>query len=337
MAVTATQREFIGKHFPHPVELFSPTNKTSQIREVYGRALVELGHKNPKIVALDADVSRSTRSHYFAQTFPHRFFNVGIAELNLVGMTAGLAASGLIPFCNAFSNFLTLRGGDAIQNLIGLDRLPAVLAAAYGGYSGGLEGASHHAIGDIAQMRTIPGMTILTVCDEVSTQKAVEVAAQHGGPVYLRLYRARVENLYDHSLDYTVGGSYTLRYGDDVTVLAVGPMVQKALAAAESLEQQGISAGVIDCYSIKPLDQNAILTAAKHTGALVTAEEHSRVGGFGSAVSELTAARFPVPVEMVAIDDVFAESGTYEELNNKYGLTAEAIVTKAKRAVQRKR
>lgn len=307
-----------------------------EIRTAYGEALVELGAKNPKVVAFDADLSSSTKSGLFGKAYPDRFFNVGISELNMVSMAAGMSTAGLIPFVNTFAVFLCLRGGDPIQNLICYDRLNVKLAGAYGGMSDSYDGSSHHATTDIAQIRAMPNVTIISVCDAVETRKAVFAAAEINGPVYLRLSRAETDIIFDESYNFQVGKGKMLTQGNDVTIAATGYMVQKSLAAAELLKNDGINARVVDIHTIKPIDAELLTRCAMETGAVVTAEEHNVYGGFGSAVCEVLARTCPVPVELVGIEDRFTESGPYEPLLEKYGLSPANIAAKAKAAVARK-
>lgn len=307
-----------------------------EIRTAYGEALKELGAQNAKVVALEADVGGSTKSALFGKEFPDRYFNVGIAELNMVAMAAGMATTGLIPFVNTFATFLALRGGDPIQSMIAHDRLNVKLAGGYGGMSDSYDGSSHHAITDIAQLRAMPNMTVISVCDAVQTRKAVFAAAAYNGPVYLRLSRAETEIIFDDSYDFQIGKGKRLTEGKDVTLVATGYMVQKSLAAAELLKAEGISARVVDIHTIKPIDAELLTMCARETGAIVTVEEHNIYGGLGGAVCETLAKTCPVPVEIVAIEDKFAESGDYEALLVKYGLCAANIVEKAKRVISRK-
>ena len=308
-----------------------------EIRVAYGEALKELGGLNPKVVALDADVGSSSKSIVFGKEYPERYFNVGIAELNMIAMAAGMSTSGLIPFVNTFATFLVLRGGDAIHSLIGYDNLNVKLAGAYAGMTDSYDGASHHAIGDISQMSVIPNMTIISVCDGIQTKKAVFAAAGHNGPVYLRLSRAATEIIYDENFDFQIGKGIQLTKGNDVTIVATGYMVQKSLTAAELLKNEGIEARVVDIHTIKPIDEALLAICARETGAVVTVEEHSVMNGFGAAVCQSLAGTYPVPVELVGIQDTFTESGAYEKLLDKYGLSPENIAAKAKKAVMRKK
>ena len=304
-----------------------------EIRTAYGEALKELGGQNEKIVVLEADVGSSTKSALFGQQYPDRYFNVGIAELNMVSMAAGLAVSGLVPFVNTFAVFLTTRGGDAIQSLIAHDKLNVKLAGAYSGLSDSYDGSSHQAVTDVAIMRALPDMTVISVCDSTQTRQAVAAAAAHNGPVYLRLSRAATDAVYAENSPFTIGKGNVLREGADVTIVAAGCMVQKSLAAAELLKADGLDACVIDMHTIKPLNEALLLQAAQKTGAVVTAEEHSVIGGLGGAVSEYLAGAYPVPVLRVGMQDCFGASGDYETLLHQFGLDAVTIAAKAREAI----
>jgi len=305
------------------------------IRDAYGAALEKLGYVNGRVVALEADLGSSTKSIVFGKSFPERYFNVGIAELNMVSMAAGMAASGLIPFVNTFASFMTTRGGDPINSLIGYDSLNVKIASTYCGMSDSYDGASHHANTDMAYVRAIPGMTILSVCDAVETEKAVFAAAEIDGPVYLRLSRAPAPVIFDESYDFQVGKGVILRDGGDVTIAATGYMVHKALEAAEKLAAQGVSARVADIHTVKPIDREMLLRCAAETGAVVTAEEHSIYGGLGSAVAEVLSEERPTPMGFVGAR-VYAESGDYEALLTKYGQDADAIAVKVLETLKKK-
>ena len=309
--------------------------KKVAIRDAFGEALKNLGGIDENIVALEADVGGSTKSAVFGKEYPERYFNVGISEMNMVAMAAGLATEGYIPFANTFAVFLTTRGADPIQSLIAYDNLNVKLAGTYCGLSDSYDGASHHAITDIALMRAIPNMTVISVSDAVETEKAVFAAAKHEGPVYLRLSRAEAPVFYDESIDFEIGKGITVKEGKDVTIIATGTILHKAIEAAKLLEKENISARVIDSHTIKPIDKDLIISCAKDTGAIVTVEEHSIYGGLGSAVSEVLAAEYPTIVEMIGATG-FAESGDYEELLEKYGYSARAISEKCKKAIARK-
>lgn len=305
------------------------------IRDAFGEALKNLGGIDENIVALEADVGGSTKSAVFGKEYPERYFNVGISEMNMVAMAAGLATEGYVPFVNTFAVFLTTRGADPIQSLIAYDNLNVKLAGTYCGLSDSYDGASHHAITDIALMRAIPNMTVISVSDAVETEKAVFAAAKHEGPVYLRLSRAEAPVFYDESIDFEIGKGITVKEGRDVTIIATGTILHKAIEAAKLLEQENISAKVIDIHTIQPIDKDLIISCAKNTGAIVTVEEHSIYGGLGSAVSEVLAAEYPTVVEMIGATG-FAESGDYEALLEKYGYSAKAISEKCKKAIARK-
>lgn len=309
--------------------------KSIAIRDAFGDALLKLGEKHDNIVALEADVGGSTKSAVFGKAFPDRYFNVGISEINMVSMAAGFALNGYIPFVNTFATFLTTRGADPIQSLIAYDKLNVKLAGTYCGLSDSYDGASHHGITDMAFVRAIPNMTVISVSDAVQTEKAVFALAEYDGPVYLRLSRAAAPVIYDENLNFEIGKGIVLKYGKDVTIIATGTVIHKALEAAEALEAEGISATVVDMHTVKPIDTNLILNCANMTGAIVTVEEHSIYGGLGSAVAEVLAAECPTPMEFIGATD-FAESGDYEELLDKYGYSAKNIAEKCKKVIGRK-
>ncbi len=303
------------------------------IREAYGLALAELGQQDPRVVVLDADVSNSTRTIYFGRRFPDRFFNVGIAEANMMSIAAGLAACGQVPFVNTFSFLAALRAADPTSSLIAYNNLNVKIAGNYAGLSDSCDGASHQAINDIAVVRSLPNMTVIVVADAVETKQAVNKIAEHVGPVFLRLSRAEVPVIFDERHAFEIGKGNVLREGGDVTLIATGYMVHKTLEAADRLRREGVSAEVLEIHTIKPIDAELIALSARKTGAVVVAEEHSVLGGLGSAVAEILAMNRPTPVEFVGIRDTFAESGDYEELLEKYGLSVSAIAQAAKRLV----
>lgn len=309
--------------------------KQIAIRDAYGAALKKLGEKNDKVVVLEADVGSSTKSIEFGNAYPDRYYNVGISELNMNAMAAGFATCGLIPFTNTFAVFMTLRGGDPINSLISYDSLNVKLAGTYCGLSDSYDGASHHALSDIAIMRTLPNMTILSVCDAVETEKAVYAAAELNGPVYLRLSRAPAPVIFDDAYDFQIGKGVVLKEGSDVTIVATGYLVHKALEAAQRLKEEGISARVVDIHTIKPIDADLIEKCAKETGAIVSAEEHSIYGGLGSAVSEVLAERYPVPMEFIG-SRCYTGSGDYEALLHRYEMDADAIVKAVRKIIARK-
>ena len=307
-------------------------------RDAYGKTLVELGRENRDIVVLDADLSKSTKTVMFAREFPDRFFNMGIAEQNLMGTAAGLAAGGKIPFASTFAMFATGRAFEPIRNSIAYPRLNVKIAATHAGLTVGEDGASHQCLEDIAVMRVIPEMTVMCPADGVETQAVVRAAAEYVGPVYIRLGRAKVPDLYDKTeYKFEWGKGVTLRDGSDVTIIATGIMVAAALEAADDLKKSGIDTRVIDIHTIKPIDRDLVKKAAVETGAVVTAEEHNIIGGLGSAVAEVLGELAPVPVIRVGVGDTFGESGTADELLIKYGLTPCCIMQAVERAVLNKK
>ncbi|HHV61480.1 MAG TPA: transketolase family protein [Firmicutes bacterium] len=305
-------------------------------RTAYGKALVELGKVNPNVVVLDADLAKSTKSGDFMKAFPDRFFEMGIAEQDMIGTAAGLAAAGKIPFASTFAVFAAGRVFDQVRQAVGYTKLNVKIGATHAGVTVGEDGASHQSVEDIALMRSIPNMTVIVPADAVETQKAVFAAAEYYGPVYLRMGREEVPVLFDEDYRFEIGKAVMLRDGKDVTIIACGVMVAPALEASEELSREGISARVLNMHTVKPIDREAIETAAKETGAIVTAEEHNIMGGFGSAVAEVVVSTLPVPVEMVGIKDVFGQSGKPAELLEYYGLTSGNIVEAARRAIARK-
>ena len=311
-------------------------SKKIAIRDAYGEALKELGAKNKNVVVLDADVSSSSKSSLFGAQYPDRFFNVGIAEANMVAMAAGMSTSGKIPFVNTFAAFIVLRGADPVRSLIAYEKLNVKLAGAYAGLSDSYDGASHHSIMDIAFMRTLPNMTVVSVADAVETKKAVQTITEYNGPVYLRLSRAEVPTIFDDSYKFELGKGVQLTEGNDVTIIATGYMVQKSLEAAEQLKEKGINVRIINIHTIKPIDKELIIKCAKETGAVITVEEHSIYGGLGSAVAEVLIKEYLVPMEIIGIQDTFTETGAYELLLNKYGLCAENIINTVQKVIKRK-
>lgn len=299
-------------------------------REAYGRKLAELGSRYDNLVVMDADLSGSTKTAVFAKEFPERFINMGIAEQNLYGAAAGLAVSGKIVCASTFAMFASGRAFEIIRNSIGYTHANVKICATHAGITVGEDGASHQTFEDIALMRTIPGMTVLNPCDAVSAGKLLEKAVEMNGPCYLRFGRSAVPVFYNDDADFEIGRGITLRDGKDITVIATGIMVNEAMMAADELAEDGIDARVIDMHTIKPIDEEIIIRAAEDTGAIVTAEEHSVIGGLGSAVAEVTAAKCPVKMAFVGQKDVFGESGKPEELKKKYGMTKDDIVRAVK-------
>lgn len=300
-------------------------------RESYGIALQEFG-KDGRIVVLDADLSKSTKTDMFKKVYPERFVNMGIAEANMMSVAAGLASCGKIVFASSFAMFAAGRAFEQIRNSIGYTRLNVKIGASHAGISVGEDGASHQCLEDIALMRTIPNMVVINPADDIEAQQAVKAAIEHKGPVYLRFGRLAVEDVNSADYKFELGKGIELKDGKDVTIIATGLMVQKALEAAKILESDGISARVVNIHTIKPIDKEIIIKAAKETGAIVTAEEHSVFGGLGSAVAEVVCENAPCPVKIIGTEE-FGKSGTPAELFEIYGLTAENISKKAKEAI----
>ncbi|WP_378951564.1 transketolase family protein [Pelosinus sp. sgz500959] len=305
-------------------------------RDGYGHGLVELGATNSEVVVLDADLAKSTRSDWFADKFPERFFDLGISEQDMLGTAAGLSLGGKVPFATTYGVFVTGRAWDQIRTTICYSDLNVKIAGAHGGISVGPDGATHQALEDIALMRVLPHMQVIVPCDAVEAKKATIAAAGVKGPCYLRFAREATPVFTEEKDSFEIGKANVLKDGTDVTIIACGPIVYEALLAHEQLAILGISARVINMHTIKPLDEAAILQAAQETQAIVTAEEHQVAGGLGSAVAEVLVRNKPVPVEMVGIQDTFGESGTPEELVVKYNLVAKDIVLAAQRALARK-
>ncbi len=306
-------------------------------RDAYGQTLLELGRENRNVVALDADLSGSTKTSLFAKEFPDRFFNAGIAEANMVGMAAGLAAGGMIPFASTFAVFAAGRAFEQIRQSIAYARLNVKIVATHGGITVGEDGGSHQSVEDLAIMRTLPNMTVLCPADGPETSAAIRAAAAYDGPVFVRLGRSKVPVVFKDGCDFAIGRGATLRQGTDLTFVTTGLMTAQALAAAEILQEENISARVLHLGTIKPLDVDALLLAARETGAIVTAEEHSVIGGLGGAVCEALCEGWPVPVERVGLRDVFGQSGTAEDLLAYYGLTPAHLVEAAERVLQKKK
>lgn len=298
-------------------------------RQAYGEVLKELG-SSKNIVVLDADLSKSTMTAQFAEKYPERFFNMGIAEQNLYGVAAGLALSGKTVFASTFAMFAAGRAFEIVRNSIGYTKANVKICATHAGITVGEDGGSHQTIEDLALMRTIPGMTVISPSDGMSTKLLIKEAAELNGPVYVRLGRAAVPGLYEADSDIKIGKGMCVREGNDYTVIATGVMVNEAMIAAEALEKDGISLRVIDMHTIKPIDKEIIIKAAKETKGIVTAEEHSIMGGLGSAVAEVIVREFPAKMTFVGMQDTFGESGKPGELMIKYGLTADAIAAAVK-------
>lgn len=301
-------------------------------RQAYGEALVELGKINKDVVVLDADLTKSTKTNLFQEKFPERHFNVGIAEADLIGTAAGLATCGKIAFASTFAMFAAGRGFEQIRNTVAYPKLNVKIAPTHAGISVGEDGGSHQSVEDIALMRAIPGMVVLSPADAVETKKMVFAAAEYNGPVYIRMGRLDVETIFDEATyDFQIGIANTVREGNDVTIAATGLMTAEALKAADILAQEGISVRVINVGTIKPLDGETILKAAQETKFIITAEEHSVIGGLGSAVSEFLSEVHPTKVKKLGLYDKFGQSGKANELLEKYELTAAKLVAMAKK------
>ena len=303
-------------------------------REAYGKALVKLGKINDDVVVLDADLSKSTKTNDFLKAYPNRFFNMGIAEQNLVGAACGFATAGKIPFASTFAMFATGRAFEVIRNSVCYPKLNVKICATHAGITVGEDGGSHQSVEDISLMRSIPNMTVVVPADGIEAEKMIFAAAEFNGPMYVRLGRSAVPTIFGEDYNFEIGKGVVLRDGNDVTIIACGIMVNEALIAADILKEENINARVINMSTIKPIDTELIIKAAKETKAIVTAEEHSIIGGLGSAVSEVVSENCPTIVKKVGINDCFGESGTPAELLEKYGLTAKHIVEKVKEAMQ---
>jgi len=305
-------------------------------REAYGAFLASYAKNNKDIVVLDADLSKSTKTAEFQKVCPDRFFNMGIAEQNMMGVAAGMAATGKIPFASTFAIFAAGRAFEVIRNSICYPNMNVKVCATHAGLTVGPDGASHQAIEDIALMRSLPNMTVINPADGVSAKALLEAAAVYEGPVYVRLGRVSVPMCYGENDTFEIGKAKELKAGSDVTLIATGIMVDSALQAAEVLEKEGMSVRIIDMHTIKPIDAEMIIKAARETRAIVTAEEHSVIGGLGSAVAEVLAENMPVSMKMVGVKDTFGESGTPDELLEAYGITAKDIVNAAKELIANK-
>ena len=305
-------------------------------RDAYGETLIKLGETNPNIVVLDADLSKSTKTAGFSKKFPERFFQMGIAEADMISTAAGLAATGKTPFASTFAIFATGRTYDQIRNTIGFPHLNVKIAGSHAGVTVGEDGGSHQALEDITLMRVIPGMTILNPADAVETEKLVIAAAAYDGPVYIRLGREPMPVIFDQNYQPEIGKAVRMKDGKAATIIATGIMVEKALQAAEILGQNGTTVRVVNMHTIKPIDSAEIIKAAWETGAIVTAEEHSIMGGLGSAVAEVVVQNHPVPIEFIGVLDRFGQSGAPALLMDEYGLTADHIVAAVEKAIGRK-
>lgn len=304
-------------------------------RDAYGEALRELGGLNRDIVVLDADLSGSTKTAIFKKEFPERFFNVGIAEQNLIGTAAGLAAAGKVPFASTFAMFATGRAFEIIRNSVCYPNLNVKIAATHAGLMVGEDGATHQALEDVSIMRSLPNMVVLSPADGVEAKQCIYKAAEYKGPVYIRLGRSKVPVIFDENYKFEIGKGVELKEGKDITIIAAGVMVEKALIAADKLSEENISARVINMSTIKPIDKDIIIKAANETKGIVTVEEHSVIGGLGSAVSEVVVGNLPTYVEKIGTMDTFGESGDGNKLLEKYGLSVENIINKSKKILSK--
>jgi len=312
------------------------TEKKLAQRNYYGKALAALAESDPKVVVLDADLAESTKTSEFRKVAPERFIEIGIAEQNMIGVASGLAASGKTVFASTFAVFASGRCWEQIRLAVAYPRMNVKIVATHCGISVGEDGASHQALEDMAIMRAIPNMVVISPADAHETYAATMAIAEYDGPVYMRMGRAEFPTVMDEDVQFTIGKATTVKEGNDVTIIATGQMVYQSLQAAKALSKQGIKAEVINMATIKPIDREAIIESVSKTGCVVTAEEHSIFGGLGSAVSEVLSKEIPSPLEMIGTNDTFGESGSPEQLFEKYGLTSDSIAEAAKRAVARK-
>ena len=300
--------------------------KKSATREGYGKGLLELGREHNNVVVLDADLAGSTKTGVFKKEFPDRHFNCGIAEANMMCVAAGLSTTGLVPFASSFAMFASGRAFEQIRNSIGYPALNVKIGATHGGISVGEDGASHQCCEDFALMRSIPGMVVMSPADENEAIAMTKAAYAHNGPVYMRFGRSNVPNFHPDNMEFTIGKGEILKDGSDVAIITNGLLVYKAMVAAAELAEQGVDAMIINMATIKPLDEELVLAAAKKCGRVITCEEHSIVGGLGEAVSSCLSEKLPTPVKRIGVDDVFGYSGPADALLKEFGLSAEHIV-----------
>jgi transketolase len=310
--------------------------ESKSTRDAYGDALVTLGKEKEDVVVLDADLSVSTQTNKFAKKYPARFFNVGCAEQNLIGTAAGFAIAGKIPFASTYAIFLN-RAWEQIRNTVAYDKLNVKIAVSHAGLTNAPDGASHQSLEDIALMRVIPNMRVIVPVDAVETEKAIIEEVSNPGPAYIRLNRSKTPIIFDANYEFTLGKAVKLLEGDDITIIATGTMVHEAIDAAKMLRDENISTSVLNIHTVKPLDEESIIKAARRTGAIVTVEEHSIYGGLGGAVAEVLVENYPVPMRMIGVNDKFGESGEYHELLKKHGLTAMNIYEYAKELLKTKK
>jgi transketolase len=307
------------------------------MRESYGKTLARLGEKYKNIVVLDADISKSTCTYYFGKKFPERWFNFGVAEQNMMSVAAGLATCGKIPFVNTYAVFASMRACEQIRTMIAYPCLNVKIVASHGGIATGWDGVTHQGTEDIAIVRSIPNVTVVSPADPVATAKLVEASVRHKGPMYIRLARNPCPIIYRNDEKFTLGKAKVLKEGSDVTIIATGVMVFEALKAEEILRKKGVSVRVVDIHTIKPIDEEVIIDSARRTNAVLTAEDHNILGGLGGAVAEVLCRNYPVPMEFIGLRDTFGESGSPKELFEKYGLSHKHIVRKTLKLLRRKR
>jgi transketolase len=305
-------------------------------RDAYGDALVNLGKKRNDVVVLDADLSGSTKTGKFAKAYPERFFNIGIAEQDMIGTAAGLAIAGKLPFASTFAVFATGRAWEQVRQSVCYPNLNVKIVASHAGITVGEDGGSHQSVEDIALMRVLPHMTVIVPADGPETLQAIEAVAEHKGPCYVRVGRNKVPTLFGEDYKFEIGKAYVFSTGKDAAIIATGLMVAEALKARDILKSEGIDAGVINMSTIKPIDADAIIAAAKHCGAIVTAEEHSIIGGLGGAVAEVLSESAPVPLVRIGVKDTFGTSGDQEGLLKHYGMSANDISSAVKEVIRKK-
>lgn len=315
--------------------LFEVQN-TVDTRSGFGAGLLEIGKKSDKVVALCADLTGSLKMNAFKDAFPDRFYNVGIAEANMMGVAAGLSINGMIPFTGTFANFSTGRVYDQIRQSIAYSHKNVKICASHAGLTLGEDGATHQILEDVGMMRMLPGMTVIVPCDYNQTKAATIALLSHVGPTYLRFGRPKWPNFTAEDADFQIGKADILKQGSDLTIIANGHLVWKAVQAVEALEEKGIHAELINLHTVKPLDEEAIIKSIQKTGAVVTAEEHQRNGGIGEMIAQVASRHHPVPMEMVAVNDSFGESGKPEQLLEKYGLDTSHIIAAAEKVLARK-
>jgi transketolase len=304
------------------------------MRDVYGQELLRLGEENLRLTVLDADVSSSTRTSYFGEKYPERFFNVGVSEANMVDVAGGLALGGLIPIVNTFAVFLTLKAAEQIRNVICYNNLPVILVGSYAGLSDSYDGASHQSIEDIAIMRAMPNLNVIVPADAIEMKQALKQAISMNGPTYIRTCRNPTPILFEDSEPFRFGKIRLVREGCDITIASCGITVSMAIEAAAELETAGISAEILNISTIKPIDEKTLIKSVKKTNRIITIEEHTIIGGLGGAVAETLMKHFPVPMDFIGIDDRFTETGSYAELLEKYNISKESIIEKVKKLIQ---